>query len=71
MVTSPALDAAYELLGLLPTAHPLMVAKARTALLTVSTSTRREMEIEAAYATVMRYHLRGKSTASGSEPNRD
>ena len=45
----PQLAAAYRLLGLLPTVHPLVVAKGRTALLAVSTSPRRWEAIEAAY----------------------
>jgi hypothetical protein len=48
----PAVAAAYRLLGLLPTAHPLVVAKARTALLAVSTSPKRWEEIEEAYRLV-------------------
>ena len=53
-------EQAYRLLGVLPGAHPLVIAKARTALLALSGSDKRDREIEAAYLVVCRHQLVGK-----------
>jgi hypothetical protein len=61
LVASPALDDAYRTLGLLPTAHDLVVAKARTALLVFSTTAAREVVIEEAYRRIMLARMRAKA----------
>ena len=54
----PAVAAAYQLLGLLPNAHEIVVAKARTGLLAMSTSPRRWDEIEQAYQVICEHRQR-------------
>ncbi len=61
LVTSPALDDAYWTLGLLPTAHDLVVVKARTALLVFATTAAREVVIEEAYRRIMLARMRAKT----------
>jgi hypothetical protein len=51
---SRELAAAYQLLGVRPDCHDLVLGKARTALLTISTSDRQDAKIEAAYAVIRR-----------------
>ena len=57
LLWSRELDAACRLLGVGPDCHPLVLVKARAALLTISTSDRQDAKIEAAYAVVRRLRL--------------
>ena len=61
LAASPALDDVYRTLGLLPTAHDLVVAKARTALLVIATTAVREVVIEEAYRRIMLARMRAKT----------
>ena len=54
---SKELDSAYRLLGVRSDCHPLVLAKARTALLVLSASAARDAKIEWAYATIRRHRL--------------
>jgi hypothetical protein len=54
----PAVAAAHRLLGLLPSAHPLVMAKARTALLAATANPRRWEEVEQAYQVVCEHQQR-------------
>ena len=54
LLWSRELDQACRLLGVRPDCHDLVLAKARAALLALSTSDRQDAKIEAAYAVIRR-----------------